>query len=307
MTTTPTRPPARRPGDGLVEVFAAAQAAHEAGVPVAIVVVVGVDGSAPRAAGARMLVGPEGRLAGTIGGGALEHRATAAAVEALRTGRPQRLAMHLTRDLGMCCGGAVELFIDPIAPAEDLVIHGAGHVGAATARIAAEAGFRVTVVDDRADIVEGAALPAGVRALVQDPLRALPALPTGPRSLHLVVSHDHALDQRLVEALLPLPVRWVGLIGSRAKVARFCIRLRAAGMAPETIARLRSPVGLDIGAETPAEIAISVVAELVRVRRGVSRPPVPLAEHPLPARDQPARGATEGAATMATTAQSRSS
>lgn len=304
MDTTPTRSTARRPGDGLVEVFAAAQAAHEAGVPVAIVMVVGVDGSAPRAAGARMLVGPDGRIAGTIGGGALEHHATQAAVAALGAGRPVRLALHLTRDLGMCCGGAVELFIDPIAPADDLVIHGAGHVGAATARIATDAGFRVTVVDERAEIVEAAGLPASARVLVQDPMRALGRVPVGPRSMHLVVTHDHALDQRLVGALLPMNLRWVGLIGSRAKVARFCIRLRAAGMDPAVLTRLRSPVGLDIGAETPGEIAVSVVAELVRVRRSVDRPAVPLADHPLPARDQAGPPAT---ATAETTAHSRSS
>jgi len=109
-------------------------------------------------------------------------------------------------------------------------------------------------------------------------------LPTGPRAWHLIVTHSHALDQDLVEHLLPQDLGWVGLIGSRAKVARFLVRLRAGGMDPALFRRLSAPVGLDIGAVTPGEIAVSIVAELVRVRRGSQKPPVALSEVPLAAR-----------------------
>ena len=178
----------------------------------------------------------------------------------------------------------MEAFVEPLESVPDLVVYGAGHVGAATARMAHAAGFRVTVVDDRDELLQDAVLPDGVRRTEGDPRRLLDQLPSGPLAHHLVVTHDHSLDQDLVERLLPADLAWLGLIGSQAKVTRFLIRFRAAGMDPALFTRLSAPVGLDIGAETPEEIAVSIVAELVRVRRRALRPPTPLPELPLPAR-----------------------
>lgn len=265
-------------------VLHAATEAMAAGRLAALVTVTNVNGSAPRHGGARMLVHGDGRIVGTIGGGAWEHRVIREALEALAEGVPRMVRAHLTRDLGMCCGGAMEAFVEPLESTPDLVVYGAGHVGTATARMAAAAGFRVTVVDDREDLLEDALLPEGVRRIEGDPRRLLAQLPSGPLSHHLVVTHDHGLDQDLVERLLPTDLAWLGLIGSRAKVTRFFVRFRAAGMDPALFTRLSAPVGLDIGAETPAEIAVSIVAELVRLRRRADRPPTPLSESPLPAR-----------------------
>ena len=248
------------------------------GRPAALVTVIGVNGSAPRRAGARMLVRADGTIEGTVGGGAWEHRVIQEALDALAAGAPRRIALHLTRDLGMCCGGAMEAFVEPLGMVPDLVIHGAGHVGAATARIAQAAGFRVTVVDDRPEILESAGLPEEVARLEADCRRVLHQLPAGPHAYHLVVTHDHGLDQDLVERLLPQDLAWLGLIASNAKVSRFLLRFRAAGMDPSLFSRLRAPVGLDIGAETPEEIAVSIVAELIRLRRQSQGPAVPLAE-----------------------------
>ncbi len=259
-----------------MNVFEAAAAAVARGKPAALVTVVGVAGSAPRSAGARMLVYADGGIVGTVGGGRFEHQVVAEAQAAIASGRPRRYHVHLTRDLGMCCGGQMEAYIDPLASTPDLVVFGAGHVGSATARLAHEAGFRVTVVDERGELLADAQLPTDAARIEGDPRRVLDQLPVGPTAFHLVVTHDHALDQDLVERLLPMPLAWVGLIGSRAKVARFAVRLRAAGMDPALFARLHAPVGLDIGAETPGEIAVSILAELVRVRRGCDRPPLPL-------------------------------
>ena len=178
----------------------------------------------------------------------------------------------------------MDALIEPVRAVEDLVIHGAGHVGRATARAAAQLGFRVTVVDGREDFAVPEHFPEGVVLVEADPLTALPRLPLGPRAHHLVVTHDHSLDQDLVERLLPLDLAWLGLIGSRAKVARFLLRLRAGGMDPALFSRLKAPVGLDLGAETPEEIAVSIVAELIRLRRSTTRPPVPLWELPMAAR-----------------------
>ena len=160
-------------------------------------------------------------------------------------------------------------FIEPLQLREQLVIYGAGHVGAAIARLAVGLDFEVTVVDERPEWLELERFP-GCALRLSDPRRVLQDLPDGPLAYHLIVTHDHGLDQDLVEALLARPLAWLGLIGSRAKVSRFFLRLRAAGVDPALFSRLSAPVGLDIGAETPEEIAVSIVAEVIMLRRGAT-------------------------------------
>jgi len=254
------------------------------GRPAAMITVIGIAGSAPRTSGARMLVYDDGEIVGTVGGGTFEYRLIEQALEAIATGTPRRYAVHLTRDLGMCCGGSMEAFVEPLKQQEQLVIYGAGHVGAETAAAAARLGFAVTVVDDRDEWLTRERFSPEIRLIESDPLRVLNTLPWGPHAFHFVVTHSHQLDQDLVERILPRPAAWLGMIGSRSKVTKFLIRLRAAGMDPDLFTRLCAPVGLDIGAETPEEIAVSVVAELIRIRRGCARTPVPLSALPLPAR-----------------------
>jgi len=267
-----------------VKVLQAAVDACRTGRRCALVTVIGRAGSTPRGAAARMLVYADGTIAGTIGGGAFEHQAIHRALGAIASGRPARYSAHLTRDLGMCCGGAMEAWIEPLRPPDHLVIYGAGHVATATASLAVAADFAVTVVDDRDEWADPARFPDRVTVLEADPRRVLDRLPVGPRAYHLVVTHDHALDQDLVQSLLPRDLGWIGLIGSRAKVAAFFVRYRAAGIDPALFERLSAPVGLDLGAETPEEIAISILAELVRIRRRSDRPPLPLSDQPIAAR-----------------------
>jgi xanthine dehydrogenase accessory factor len=278
-----------------VRVLSAAAQAMQSGRAAALVTVIGIAGSAPRTSGARMLVYGDGEIVGTVGGGTFEHRLIEQALAAISEGHPRRYAVHLTRDLGMCCGGAMEAFVEPLKQQEQLVIYGAGHVGLETALAASRLGFAVTVVDDRDEWLSTERFGEGVRLIESDPRRVLDTLPWGESAYHLIVTHSHQLDQDLVERILPRPAAWVGMIGSRTKVAKFFIRLRAAGMEPALFSRLCAPVGLDIGAETPEEIAISVVAELIRVRRGCSRTPEPLHAAPIPARDEPVRRPMAGA------------
>lgn len=258
-------------------------AASNAGEHVALATVIGVDGSAPRAAGARMIVWPDGHIYGTIGGGNFEHQVTRVALEALLDGQPRRYAVHLTRDLGMCCGGAMEVYIEPLPPRERMIVFGAGHVARPTASIARELGFDVTVVDERDDQLTPERF-FGATLVNEDPRRFARGLETDASTYILIVTHDHALDQDLLELLLPRTWAWLGLIGSRAKIAKFFLRLRAAGVDESLFPRVSAPVGLDIGAETPEEIAVAIAAEVVRVRRGASRAPIPLSAIPLPAR-----------------------
>lgn len=282
-----------------MKVLAAAVRAVAAGRKVALVTVVGVNGSAPRASGARMLVETDGSIYGTVGGGAWEHRLVDEALAALHAGRNRRVQLNLSLDLGMCCGGVMEALIEPLAPNPQLVIYGAGHVGTALAWQAERLGFDLTLVDERDEWLEASRFPPSARCLLTDPRRALADLPCDRNSYHLVVTHSHQLDQDLVERLLPLELAWLGMIGSRAKVARFLVRLEAAGLDPLLFPRLSSPVGLDLGAETPEEIAVSIAAELIAVRRRTPRPPLPLSQLPLRARGGDGRAHPPGPRTPA--------
>ena len=267
-----------------MNVFAAAAEAWSAGRSAAFATVIGVGGSTPRSPGARMLVYEDGTSVGTIGGGALEHRVVAEAIEVLRDGRPRRFSADLRADLGMCCGGRVEVYVEPLQVREQFVLFGGGHVAHATAPMLRSLDFAVTVVDDRPDWGAPDRFP-GCRLHDGDPLAFAESLSTTPHTWLLVVTHDHALDQALVESLIARPFAWFGMIGSQAKVARFLRRFRAAGMAPEILRRLCAPVGLDLGAESPAEIAVAIAAEVVRVRRGCLRDPLPLSQRRLPSRE----------------------
>lgn len=247
----------------------------------ALCTVIGANGSAPREHSARMLVYADGEIMGTIGGGNWEHQVIAAAVKAIATGKPTRFAAHLTRDLGMCCGGAMEVFIEPLALRETLHLFGAGHVGRPLAALARDLGFDVCVYDEREEWLTEARFP-GVTRTLADPRRVLPKL--GAQDYVVIVTHSHQLDQDLLLATIEQPLAYLGMIGSRAKVARFFVRLRAAGLSEDLFARVCAPVGLDIGAETPEEIAVAIAAELIRVRRRHTGPTPAMSEHPLKAR-----------------------
>ncbi len=236
--------------------------------------VVDVSGSSPQSTGARMAVLDDGSFVGTIGGGAIERQVLDASRALLRDGEKQTrlLKTHLTHDLGMCCGGSMTVFLEKHLPAERLVLFGAGHVAKPLAALAHTVGFEVTVVDERAEWLDEARFPQATHVL-RHPADALGELPLDERTWVCVTTHDHALDQRLIELLLDKPLAWLGMIGSRRKRERFRMRLEAAGFSPEAIARMRTPMGLAIGAVTPEEIAVSIVAELIAVRRRAALAP----------------------------------
>lgn len=238
----------------------------EAGRSVVSCTVVRHHGSTPQEAGARMLLLEDGRTVGTVGGGAIEFDVLTAAREVQGTGRATIIERRLGAELGMCCGGRMEVFVERQDPAPVALIFGGGHVGAAVARVAGPLGFTPWIVDERDAFVLGHG--AGTRVVHAHPRDALPELPWGERTFVLVTTHDHHLDEELARLCLQRPLRWVGVIASRAKALRFRERLLARGVEPASVERLRGPVGLDIGARTPEEIALSIVAEWVAVRRG---------------------------------------
>jgi xanthine dehydrogenase accessory factor len=220
-----------------------------------------------------MLVFADGRTIGTIGGGCYENDAFWKAREAIASGRPTLLHYELNDDFaqenGLICGGQMDVHVDPLAPAPQLYIIGAGHVGWHLARAAAEAGFRVHVIDDREKFANPERFPQADEVLVE-PIADWLHHAEIPASAYVVIvtrGHQHDLDA--MRALAARDLRYLGLIGSRAKVARITDALLAEGMPSECLQRVHAPIGLDIGAVTPAEIAISILAELIAVRHGV--------------------------------------
>lgn len=235
----------------------------------ALLTVIETRGFTPRKASARMLADANGATVGTIGGGAIENDALARARGLLASGGGSELVKrHLTQELGMCCGGEMTVYVEVVEALPALTIFGAGYIARPLAALAAGCGFRVRVVDERP---EWATPERFAQATVhcQAPEDFVRATVFGPRDYAVVVTHDHALDQRLVQELLRKPLRFLGMIGSIPKQRKFALRLKARGFGDEEIQRLHTPLGLAIGARTPEEIAVSAMGEIIAVRRGM--------------------------------------
>ncbi len=264
--------------------FGAIELALAEGRPVALVTVVRAQGSTPQRVGARMLVFEDGAILGTIGGGCYEQDACGKARLALATGRSTLAHYDLNDDFaedqGLVCGGQMDVFIDPLLPLPRVCVIGAGHVGFHTARLASLVGFAVTVVDDRSSFADPARFPDAEHVEVADIPEWLTEAPVSPRDYLVIVTRGHREDLAAVRAAVSREVAYVGLIGSRAKIARLYAMLEADGVAPERLRAIHAPIGLDIGAVTPEEIAVSIVAELVAHRRGKL---VPADDHAAPA------------------------
>jgi xanthine dehydrogenase accessory factor len=255
------------------EVFAALGEALKRGEDVALVTITSTSGSTPQRVGAKMLVFADGRTVGTIGGGCYENDAFWKAREALKARRSATVKYELNDDFaeetGLVCGGRMEVFIEPIEPSPAVYVFGAGHVGYYLARLAHEAGFEVHVVDDRAAFANRERFPEAAEVVVDDIAAWIDRAELPPSAYAVIVTRGHRNDLEAVRALAPRTLRYLGLIGSRAKVARVYENLLEEGrVTPEQLERIHGPIGLDLGAVTPQEIAVSIVAELIAVRRG---------------------------------------
>ncbi len=246
-------------------------AALKRGDATALVTIVRSNGSTPQRTGAKMLVFAAGRTVGTIGGGCYENDAILRAREVIATGKPTVVRYDLNDDFveesGLICGGQMEVYIDPIRPAPALYIIGAGHVGWHLAQAAFDAGFRVHVVDDREKFANAERFP-NAEIVVEDIAAWLHRADLPASAYVVVVTRGHTHDFDALRALAARDLRYLGLIGSRAKVARVFDALESEGLPAECLDRVHAPIGLDIGATTPAEIAISILAELIAVRHG---------------------------------------
>jgi xanthine dehydrogenase accessory factor len=255
------------------EVLKTAFEAAATGEAAALVTVVATEGSTPQKAGAKMVVHADGRIAGTIGGGCVEAEMTWRARQVIETQAPQLTSYDLTPDQagedGLVCGGRMQVFIEPLVGTPTLCLFGAGHVSQALARLAKPAGFRVEVADDRAKFANAARFPNADRIVVDDWTAAASQLTLGRNSYAVVLTRGHGGDTEALHAVLGRGLRFVGLLGSRPKLVHVAAALEERGVPLPEIAKIHCPLGLAIGAATPEEIAVSILAELIAVRRGV--------------------------------------
>jgi xanthine dehydrogenase accessory factor len=233
----------------------------------ALATVVRVSGSTPQQVGARLLLREDGTTLGTVGGGAIEHVVMEALARALERGAAELLTRDLTRDLGMCCGGRMEILIEPLLPPPRLWLLGAGHVARPTAVLARSVGFEVVVIDEREELNTQERFPDCERRL-DDPSDALERASLGSSDWVLIVTHDHQLDERALASATDSHAHYIGLVGSSRKVLRLVERVRAKRQGNVDLGRVFAPVGLDLGAISPEEIAVSIVAELIALRHG---------------------------------------
>lgn len=239
------------------------------GEPGALAIVIAAQGSTPRDVGSKMIVREDGTVIGSVGGGAFEKETVDLAIHAIREGQPLRRRFILEEDLAMRCGGSMEVYVEPINPVQKLVIFGAGHVGAAISKVGAILGFWTVVVDNRPGFASADRLPEANEWVEGEYLETVERLPLDEHAYVVIATHGHGYDDKILQAVIHRPLAYLGMIGSRRKVLEVFRKLREQGVPEENIARIRAPMGLDIGAETPEEIAVSVAAEMVAVRRGV--------------------------------------
>jgi xanthine dehydrogenase accessory factor len=239
----------------------------------AFCIVVRSHGSTPRNASSKMLVYPDGNILGTVGGGELEHRVILEAQAAMQDGKARFIEYSMTDpqrgDPGVC-GGQVEVYVEPIQPKPTLVVIGSGHVGKAVASLAHWLGFRVVVNDDRTEFTTPEAVPDADEYLLC-PMELLPEkMEITPWTYLVLTTRGVDIDVPGLPVLLESRAAYIGVIGSRRRWATTYAALLEAGVSENKLSRVHSPIGLELNAETPEEIAISIMAEIIMLRYGGS-------------------------------------
>ncbi len=237
----------------------------------ALVTIVSASGSTPREEGAKMLVRPDGSIFGTIGGGSLEARVIKEAIGVIKEGKPKHHHFTLTAkgagELGMICGGDTEVFIEPILTPSTLYIFGGGHIALALAKMGKLCGFNIAVIDDRPEFANTERFPEAEVILAEKFTESFSKLKINRLSYIVIVTHGHKHDEVVLEWAVGTPARYIGMIGSKTKVKTVFSHLLSRGITKEQLDEVHSPIGLEIGAQTPEEIAVSILAEVIKVRR----------------------------------------
>lgn len=243
----------------------------------AIATVVEVQGSTPREGGAKMMVMPDGSIHGTIGGGRLEKLVTEEALEAMKKGQGFYKEYDLVGEeeggIGTECGGISKVLVEVISTPDRLLICGGGHVGLALAKMAAVLGMQVWVVDPREEFSDLERYPDGISVVNASPASDEVAELVSSNTYVVILTHEHQLDKKALGRLVDREAAYIGMIGSKRKVRRIMKELEDEGTGKDKLSKVHAPIGLDIAAETPSEIAISILGEIVNTKRkGVASP-----------------------------------
>ncbi len=246
---------------------------RRSGQKAALATIVAVEGSIPSYESAKLLVREDGSMVGTVGGGCVEAEVWAAAREVIKTEKPRRLSFNLAGDAlydnGLICGGQLEIFIDPILPVQTAYIFGGGHVSLSLSKVATLAAFRSVVVDNREAFANRERFPEADEVYAEEFEEVFPKLPVNESSYLIICTRGHKDDMRVLAWAVTTRARYIGMIGSKRKGIEVLKELEKQGLPRQDLERVHTPMGLEIGAITPEEIAVSVVAEMVAIRRGV--------------------------------------
>jgi xanthine dehydrogenase accessory factor len=242
----------------------------------ALATIVRVRGSVPSYEAAKILIREDGTTLGSIGGGCVEAEVVLAAQKTMQDEKSRFLSFNLTEDdieqSGLVCGGTMELFVEPILAPPTLFIFGAGHVSRAISKVATLAGFQTVIIDDRPDYANAKRFPEAMEIVVDFFEDSFRHLNVNEFSYLVIVTRGHKQDYGVLKWALHTPARYIGLIGSKRKISTFYERLEAEGIDPEMFKKLTAPIGLNIGAITAEEIAVSFVAEIIAARHRANLP-----------------------------------
>ena len=240
--------------------------------PFALVTVLSTKGSVPREAGSKMIVLETGQIFGTIGGSSVEARVIKEAMSAIQS---QKIAIvkhdlfdQEEKDTGMVCGGAMEFLIEPLAVGEKLFVFGGGHVAVPVVQLAAKVGFSVTVIDDRSAFAAADRFPEANKCIQAQPGKYAEELEITEKDYVVIVTPGHKDDYAVLRGVIKKPIKYLGMIGSKVKRNEIYEKLKTNDSVTEKeLKKVHCPIGLEIGSETPEEIAVSIVAELIKIRR----------------------------------------
>ncbi len=244
---------------------------RKAGQKCAVATIVQVNGSIPSYESAKLLVREDGSMIGTVGGGCVEGEVWTAAREVIETEKPRHLNFSLGQDAaydnGLICGGQLNIFVEPVIPQPRAFIFGGGHVSKSLSKVANLAGFATTIVDDREAFANKERFPEAEAVFADEYEQVFPQLSITSSSYVIIVTRGHRDDMRVLQWAVTTPARYIAMIGSKRKTISVVKQLEKEGMPREAFEKIFAPMGLEIGAESPEEIAVSVVAEMISIRR----------------------------------------
>lgn len=248
---------------------------RRSGQKCAVATIVEVTGSIPSFQSSKMLIRQDGTMVGTIGGGCTEAEVWQAARDVMDSEKPRMLRFDLGQeaayDNGLICGGQLNVYVEPVLPVPSAWIFGAGHISKSLSKVATLAGFRTVVIDNRETYANRERFPEAAEVIAEEYEDAFAKLSANEATYAIIVTRGHRDDMRVLRWAVDQPLRYIGMIGSKRKTLEVARHLLGEGIELDKLARLHAPMGLEIGAVTPEEIAVAVVAEMIRRRRDSSQ------------------------------------